>query len=49
MPGKASVVVPNCPHHIVQRGHNRQDVFVEEQDYPYYLSSLTEWEKRTGM
>lgn len=31
MPGKARVLVPNCPHHIVQRGHNRNAVFVEDK------------------
>ena len=39
MPRKARVVVPNTPHHIVQRGHNRQVVFVERQDYHYYQES----------
>ncbi len=24
MPRKARVLAPNCPHHIVQRGHNRE-------------------------
>jgi len=34
------VVVPNCPHHIVQRGHNRNAVFVGDEDYTYYLENL---------
>jgi len=43
MPRKARVLVPGCPHHIVQRGHNRRAVFVEEEDYQYYLSNVLEW------
>ena len=43
MPKKARILVPNCPHHIVQRGHNRQAVFVEDEDYDYYLENLREW------
>ena len=43
---KARVVVPNTPHHIVQRGHNRQVVFVERRDYHYYLQNLREWKEK---
>ncbi|MGK0476439.1 MAG: putative transposase [Oleispira sp.] len=30
------------PHHIVQRGHNKNAVFVENDDYSYYLNTLIE-------
>ena len=43
MPRTARIVVPNSPHHIVQRGHNRQTVFACEDDYRYYLDNLAEW------
>ncbi|PVY70104.1 hypothetical protein C8D92_110135, partial [Tamilnaduibacter salinus] len=36
MPRQARVIVPGLPHHIVQRGHNRQPVFIEVQDFTYY-------------
>ncbi len=39
----ARVVVPNIPYHFVQRGHNRNAVFVEEADYAYYLETLNHW------
>jgi len=42
MPRKARVMVPNCPHHIVQRGHNRNAVFVCDDDYQHYLENLIE-------
>ena len=48
MPRKARVVVPNTPHHIVQRGHNKQVVFVERRDYNYYLQNLREWKEKLG-
>lgn len=48
MPRKAWVVVPNTPHHIVQRGHNRQVVFVERRDYYYYVQNLREWKEKLG-
>jgi REP element-mobilizing transposase RayT len=33
MPRQARVIVPGFPHHIVQRGHHRQPVFVELRDF----------------
>ena len=40
---QARVFVTGLPHHIVQRGHNRNAVFSESSDYEYYLSNLAEW------
>jgi REP-associated tyrosine transposase len=45
MPRTARVVIPNLPHHIVQRGHNRNSVFLEEADYAYYLETLRCWKR----
>lgn len=40
MPRLGRVVLPNYPHHVVQRGHNKQVVFAEEADYLHYLNTL---------
>lgn len=42
MARKARLLLPNCPHHIVQRGHNRKAVFVSDEDYLFYLENLRE-------
>lgn len=42
MPRMGRIVLPNYPHHVVQRGHNRQVVFAAEDDYQRYLSDLRE-------
>lgn len=42
MPSKGRIVLPNYPHRVVQRGHNRQVVFAAEQDYQRYISDLRE-------
>ncbi|MBL4571661.1 MAG: transposase [Gammaproteobacteria bacterium] len=49
MPRTARVIVPNMPHHIVQRGHNRKAVFIEACDYQYYLDNLKEWKQELGI
>ena len=36
------------PHHIIQRGHNRQVVFASDEDYQYYLDNLCEWKEKLG-
>lgn len=40
MPRSARVVVPEIPHHVIQRGNRRQDVFFSPDDYRMYLSIL---------
>ena len=43
MPRSARIILPHTPHHIVQRGHNRQTVFVSDDDYNYYRENLIEF------
>lgn len=40
------LVLADWPHHIIQRGHNRQPVFRAQEDFQHYLANLDEW-KRT--
>ena len=49
MPRNGRVVLNNYPHHIVQRGHNRQMVFAADDDYRYYLDTLKKWKVEYGV
>lgn len=42
MPRIARIVVPGLPHHVTQRGNNRQDVFFTDDDHRLYLRLLRE-------
>lgn len=42
-------VVPGLPQHVIQRGNNRQAIFVGEGDYAAYLSWLKEAALRYGL
>ncbi|KGE65080.1 MULTISPECIES: transposase [Pseudomonas] len=42
MPRMARLVLPNSPHHVVQRGHNKQVVFADTADFKRYLANLRE-------
>lgn len=48
MPRQSRFVLPNYPHHVIQRGHNRQVVFAGDDDYLYYLGTLQEWKAQLG-
>jgi len=37
------VVIPNIPHHIIQRGNRRMETFFSEADYREYLFLMAEW------
>jgi len=49
MPRVARIVIPGCPHHITQRGNNRQDVFFVDDDRRAYLEILREQSERFGL
>ena len=48
MPRNARIIIDDYPHHIIQRGHNRQAVFASDEDYLFYLDNLKEWKENFG-
>jgi len=49
MPRMGRTVLPDYPHHVVQRGHNRQVVFAERADYERYLETLSGFKEIYGV
>ena len=49
MPRQARVVADGVPHHITQRGNNRQEVFLLDEDRRFYLESLRLQARRHGV
>jgi putative transposase len=43
MPRTARIVIADTPHHVIQRGHNKQPVFFDAEDYETYLRVLRKW------
>ena len=41
MARRPRVTVPAYPHHIIQRGNNRQAIFFTKDDYHFYVAALT--------
>ncbi|MHB1695659.1 MAG: transposase [bacterium] len=42
MPRTKRVILPEFPHHIVQRGHNRQIIFAQKEDFFRYIENIKE-------
>ena len=49
MPRLAREVFPGLPHHIVQRGNRRQNVFLSAEDREFYLSCLRKYSERCSV
>lgn len=49
MPRVARIVIPDWPHHVTQRGNNRQDVFFVDDDRRTYLGLLKEESEKYGV
>ena len=43
MSRRSRVIIPDCPHHITQRGNNRRDVFFSHADRETYLKLLKQY------
>jgi len=48
MPRQAWLVIPGLPHHIIQRGNNRQRIFFDDDDYLAMLALLRQSSEKTG-
>ena len=49
MPRAARVVFPGLPHHVVQRGNRREDVFFNDDDRRSYLDWLQHYTEKHGV
>ena len=43
MPRKIRYIIPRLPHHALQRGNNRQNVFLDSSDKNYFLKQLKKY------
>jgi putative transposase len=49
MPRLARITIPGVPHHVTQRGNNRQDIFFAEEDRSTYLECLIQCAADAGL
>ncbi len=49
MAGAARVVAEGVPHHITQRGNNRQNIFLLDEDRRFYIEALRAKSRQHGL
>ncbi len=49
MPRRARLVLPGNAHHVTQRGNNKENVFLDDEDRRHYLALLGTHSKLAGM
>ncbi len=49
MPRIARIVIPGCPHHVIQRGNRRLKVFFSEEDKSLYLGLIQRHARKYGI
>jgi putative transposase len=45
----ARIIVPDCPHHVTQRGNRREPIFFEDGDQEVYRGFLAEQTRKRGV
>jgi len=45
----ARVVIPGVPHHVTQRGNDRQQIFFSDEDRGHYLGLYRHYSRRFGV
>ena len=45
MPRALRITIPNLPFHILNRGNNRQEIFLDEEDFNYFIALLKRFKK----
>jgi putative transposase len=49
MPRRPRLVISGLPHHVTQRGNNKQNIFLDENDYLKYLVRFEEYRKNNHL
>ncbi len=49
MSRQARVVAEGVPHHITQRGNNRQETFLQDEDRRFYIDTLQAKSQQHGL
>ena len=49
MPRMARIVIEGYPHHVTQRGNNKQKAFLDEEDYQAYLEFFERYREKHNL
>lgn len=49
MPRPIRYIIPDFPHHAIQRGNNHQNIFFDKEDHLHFLSNIKRLSKEEGV
>lgn len=49
MPRTARVIIPNFPHHILNRANNKEIIFLDDEDFRFFLQQVKKYKEKFGV
>lgn len=49
MPRLARIIIPNFPYHILNRGNNKEIIFLENEDFEFFLRQIKKYKEKFGI
>lgn len=49
MPRTARIVIPNFPHHILNRANNKEIIFFGDEDFKFFLRQAKKYKQKFGL
>lgn len=46
MPRTARIIIPNAPHHILNRGNNKEVIFFDDEDFKFFLRQIKKYKEK---
>jgi len=49
MPRRARFIIPNFPHHVLNRANNKEVIFFDEEDFRFFLRQVRKYKEKFGI
>lgn len=49
MSRQARIIIPNFPHHILNRGNNKEIIFFDDEDFKFFLRQVKKYKEKYGI
>jgi len=46
MPRVARIIIPNYPYHVLNRGNNKETIFLADEDFKFFLSQIKKYKDK---
>ena len=49
MPRQARIIIPNLPHHVLNRSNNKEIIFFDDEDFKFFLRQIKKYKEKFGI